>query len=297
MSSSAPSVAGASPRAMASSAARCCSTTSRATPRPSMPRVSATRARSAACGCRAAGSPPVRRCRSSASLTRSSSSLTALPTVLSSSRLRPARLPRAWSSSASLGMCASRSKAWRSASSAGCGTRACATRNSSWRVGSWLTTPRDSAGRVSSSWARATARAMPAKAPCSAGPGCSAPSRSASAAEASTHSMRRVASWAVFSSIAAAPSARAAASAGAPSSGQAASACSKRSRARTAWSRRWVEGSAEVAGTESGSGPVRSGANSTLSLRPGSPRAARISLSSGSSTIGMSRWPFCRRSR
>ena len=58
-------------------------------------------------------------------------------------------------------------------------------------------------------------------------------------------------------------------------------------QAARAWS-----SSASVAVTLSGAK-----ASSTLSLTPSSPRDARISLSSGISTIGMSRWPFCRRSR
>ncbi len=58
-------------------------------------------------------------------------------------------------------------------------------------------------------------------------------------------------------------------------------------------------GSSGICGpcADGGSGRDRSGENSTLSFRPFSPRDSRSRLSSGSSTIGMSRWPLCRRSR
>ena len=91
----------------------CCSTTptrvlrwsrinSRAPSRPIIARVSATAPSSLTWVCRAELWAPVRRCRSSASLIRSSSSLTTPPTVASSSRLRPASEPRACSSSSAL---------------------------------------------------------------------------------------------------------------------------------------------------------------------------------------------------
>ena len=262
-----------------------------------MPRVSATLASSAACGCRSAALPPVRRCRSSTSLTRSNSSLTTPPTVLSRSELRPDRLPRACSSSAWLGVRASSPNACRSASSCGCASLVWATRYSSWRVGSWLATPWSELANWSSAWAWRTARATPAKAARSAWLAASAPSRRAAAVEDSTHSMRRVVSCSAFSSSAAAAAASSTGSPGAPCSGQVASARSNRAWA-TAWrSWRWLQASGAGSGTCSGSGRLRSGANSTLSLSPAAPRAARRSLSRGSSTIGMSRWPFCSRSR
>jgi len=108
ISSRVPSSAGRVPATTSRSVSRCCITTSRATPRPIMPRVSATLPSSVTCDSSSCASLPVRRCRSSASFTRSSSSLTALPTVSSSSRLRPLRLLRAWSISASLGVASSR---------------------------------------------------------------------------------------------------------------------------------------------------------------------------------------------
>ena len=113
-SSSVPSSAGRLPATTSRSVSRCCITTSRATPRPIMPSVSATLPSSATCGSRSWASLPVRRCRSSASFTRSSSSFTALPTVSSSSRLRPLRLLRAWSISASLGAATSPVPGWNS---------------------------------------------------------------------------------------------------------------------------------------------------------------------------------------
>ena len=72
-----------------------------------MPSVSLTRVSASTCGRSSLTSVwRVRRCRSSASLTRSRSSLIAADTVSSSARLRPLRLPRACSSSSSLGICA-----------------------------------------------------------------------------------------------------------------------------------------------------------------------------------------------
>ena len=69
-----------------------------------MPSVSEIRFSDSTCGCRPATSRlPVRRCRSSASLTRSRSSFSAAATVSSRARLRPLTLPRACSSSSALG--------------------------------------------------------------------------------------------------------------------------------------------------------------------------------------------------
>ena len=103
-SNSASSLGGRTPVAMSRTTRRCSSTTPRAASRPTIPRVSPMRSSASACGCRPATSArPARSCRSSASLTRSRSSLSAAATVSSSARLRPARLPRACSNSASVG--------------------------------------------------------------------------------------------------------------------------------------------------------------------------------------------------
>ena len=119
-SSRADSSAGRCPVTISCIASRCCITTPRAMPRPIMPRVSLTRPRASTCGRRSSMSVlPVRRCRSSESLTRNRSSLIAAETVSSSARLRPLRLPRACSISDSLGSWVSSSKVRRRLSSAG----------------------------------------------------------------------------------------------------------------------------------------------------------------------------------
>jgi hypothetical protein len=101
-----PSSAARLPATISRMASRCCITTLRATPRPIMPSVSLTRVSASTCSRSSLTSVwRVRRCRSNASLTRRRSSLIAAETVSSSARLRPLRLPRACSSSSSLGSC------------------------------------------------------------------------------------------------------------------------------------------------------------------------------------------------
>ena len=259
-----------------------------------MPSVSPTRPRVSACGSSPTGPPaPVRRCRSNASLTRSRSSFTAAATVSSSARLRPLRLLCAWSSSASLGAAWSRSNVPRSSTSAGWSALPPAAWNSSWRVASWAaSTPANPS--LSTRWRRASRTTLenacrrPAEE-------ASAPSPSAWTTRCATHSIRCTGSPVACGSRVPRSAAKAVASVGMPSSGHASIAADSASTGPVASAS--MPSAAVIGGRSDGIGRSRSGANSTLSLSPAAPRAARSSLSSGSSTIGISRCPPCNRSR
>ena len=218
---------------------------------------------------------PVRRCRSSASLTRSRSSLIAAATVSSSARLRPLRLPRACASSASLGSCAPSSKVVAQARPSG--------RMSAVAVGDVVQQLRVSSAAGSARGARrrrrrrrrlisrstlaeglAQRRASIGNAPSRSAPAtderpttCAAPAR-ADVSAAGCRQRRRVSAMrrgvAVFRPGGQAP--------------RAARPVLRRERRELGCGQRHAR-----AGAGAGSGRSRSGENSTLSLRPVSPRA------------------------
>ena len=263
-----------------------------------MPSVSATRSSASTWSLSpAAGASGERRCRSSASLTRIRSSLIAPATVDSSARLRPLRLPRACAISDSLGRYSPRPNTCRISPMRPWSVGACATKYSSWRVSSSGGSLRNAASPPSAS--RLISCSTFASACFSGRVASNAFFASASSVPAATQNRRRACSESVIGTSCSQTSVRSRIVAALLSS------FSQRSsadwnRLRSVSARRLSSSAASGSdgpAADGGSGRDRSGENSTASDRPFSPRGSRSSLSSGSSTIGMSRWPLCRRSR
>ena len=263
-----------------------------------MPSVSATRSSASTWAPSSAREAPgVRRCRSRASLTRNRSSLMATATVSSSARLLPLRLPRACANSDSLGSVPLKPNTWRISPMRPVSEPSCATKYNSCLVSSIGGALRNAASPPSAS--RLISRSTLANACLSGLLIGNAFLPSASSVPAATQNNRRAGSAQVIGTNCSQTSVRSRIVAGLLSS------LSQRSSApwnspRNVSARRlssdWSRGDRGPC-ADGGNGRDRSGENSTLSFKPFSPRDSRSWLSKGSSTIGMSRWPLCSRSR